>query len=123
MMVLRLFRDLSWLPGRAKHPSLGQPLSPKASRLADDVQGGLATRGFPLFKIPLALSHLVRHVGKTDDLVLPGLCHRVEGGGLHFHRQDALCVAPRDHRFRLPKGRIGRPTGTHVQGKPLVVPP
>ncbi len=97
-------------------------MSPGASRLADDVQGGLAARGFPLFKIPLALSHLVRHVGKTDDLVLPGLCQRVEGGGLHFHRQDTLGATPRDHRFRLPKRRIGRPTGAHVQGKPPLVP-
>src|SRR5437588_5333296 len=55
------------------HPSPGLPLSPEVSRLTDDVQGGLATRGFPFLKISLALSHLVRHVGKTDDLVLPGL--------------------------------------------------
>src|SRR5256884_9338430 len=92
------------------------------SRLADDVQGGPASRGFTLFKIPLALSHLVRHVGKTDDLELPGLRQCVEGGSLHFHCQDALCAAPCDHRFRLPKRRIGRPTSAHVQGQPSVVP-
>jgi hypothetical protein len=55
-------------------------LSPGASRLTDDGESGLAARGFPLFKIPFALSHLVRHVGKADDLVLPGLRQRIEGG-------------------------------------------
>jgi hypothetical protein len=47
---------------------------------------------------------------------------RVEGGGLHFHRQDALCATLHNHRFRLPKRRIGRPTRSNMQGNSRVVP-
>ncbi len=100
-MLLRLLRDVSWQPGNTKHPSPGPPLSPGASRLTDDVQGGLATRGFPLFKISLALSHLVRHVGKADDPVLSGSRQRIEGGGLHLHHQDARPAVGDDALFRL----------------------
>src|SRR5260370_17741418 len=91
-------------------PSSGLPLSPGASRLADHVQGGLAARGFPLFKIPLALSHLVRHVCKTDDLVLPGLRQRIEACSLHFHRQNALAATPPDPHFHPPNPPTFLPT-------------
>src|SRR6266699_7322965 len=95
--------------------SLGLPLPPRASRLTDDRQGGPAARRLPLFKISFGLSHLVGHMGKTDDLVLPGLRQRVEGGSLHLHRQDALCAALGDYRLRLPKRRIGRPARSNMQ--------
>ena len=97
-------------------------VSPGVSRLADDVKGGLAARNFTLFKIPLGLSHLIRHVGKTDDLVLPGLRQRIEGSSLHFYCQNACCATVRENRFRLPKRCIGRPTGAYMQGDLPVVP-
>jgi hypothetical protein len=90
--------------------------------LVDNGESGFAAGGFPLFKISFGLSHLVGHVGKADDLVVPGLGQRVEGCGLHLHRQDALGAAMCDQRLRLPKGRIGRPARAHMQGNPLAIP-
>src|SRR5579884_782421 len=101
---------------------LSFPSSPDLTRLTDEGQSCLASRRFPLLKIPFGLPHLVGHVSKTDDLVVPGLCQRVEGGRLHFHCQDTLCAALRDQRLRLPKRRIGRPTRSYMQGDQTVVP-
>ncbi|SRR6266566_5334203 len=57
----------------AKHPLLSLSVSPGASHLIDDVESGLAARSLTLLKNPFGLSRLVRHVSKTNDLVLPGL--------------------------------------------------
>src|SRR5215469_4798137 len=82
----------------------------------DNGEGSLAARSLTFLKIPFGLPHLVRHVGKTDDLILPGLGQRVEGCSLHFHCRDAFCTALCDYRLRLPKWRIGRPTRSDMQG-------
>src|SRR5260370_37601496 len=98
------------------------PVPQGVSRLTDNGEGGFAARRFPLFKISLALPHLVRHVGKADDLVLSGLRQRVEGGGLHLHRQDALCAALCNHGLCFPERRIGRPARSNVKRNRAVVP-
>jgi hypothetical protein len=46
------------------------PLQPVLCRLIDDMQSRPASRCLAFFKITFSLSHLIRHVSKTDDLVL-----------------------------------------------------
>src|SRR5438067_442970 len=98
------------------------PLTPAVGCLTDDVQGGLTSRGFALFKIPLGLPHLVRHVGKTDDLVLPGLSQRVESSRFHLHSKDAFLSTRGDHRFGLSERRIRCPTTPNSEGNTSVIP-
>src|SRR2546421_11165594 len=98
------------------------PLTPAIGCLTDDVQGGLTSRGFALFKIPLGLSHLVRHIRKTDDLVLPGLSQRIESSRFHLHSKDSFLSTRGDHRFGLSERRIRSPTTPNSEGNTSVIP-
>src|SRR6266567_3987806 len=98
------------------------PLTPAVGCLTDDVQGGLTSRGFALFKIPLGLSHLVRHIRKTDDLVLPGLSQRIESSRFHLHSKDAFLSTHGDHRFGLSERCICSPTASNSEGNTSVIP-
>src|SRR2546421_10433589 len=98
------------------------PLTPTVGCLTDDMQGGLTSRGFSLFKIPLSLSHLVRHMGKTDDLVLPCLSQRIESSRFHLHSKDAFLSTRGDHRFGLSKRRVRSPTASNSEGNTSVIP-
>ena len=90
--------------------------------MADDGEGGLTARGFSLLKISFGLSHLAGHMGKADDLILPGLGSRVsvESSGPHLHCQNAICPALCDQCLRPREGRIGRSSSSRLYaGEPV----
>jgi hypothetical protein len=63
-------------------------------------------RSFALFKVALALRHLVGYVGKADDGFAAGLGEGVKRGSFHLHRQDPGGVGLGNRSIGFAKGRI-----------------
>ena len=101
-----------WSARRRNQARAVQPITCSATRLPWI---------WPLFKVFAVPRHLVGRMCEADDIALLHFGQRIQSRGFHFHCQNAARAAGLDHRFRLPKGCIGCPSGAHVQRNAAII--